>query len=624
MAGLLLVAVLAMVLGTIWIDTARRGLSDQAREQMTTAGEGIAHRIGDLIESSEAIARRVARLLNSGEVEVSNEGALAEALAGELAEAREVENVYIGFNDGRFLRVGRVPPRLLADQPLAEQLRQLIDPTREVRRAVWDVRGADSTRLAEDMSEDGFDPRTRPWYLAARRTRQAQWTQPYTFWLTGRPGVTFALPLASGEVIGVDLRLDALERFSRDLVPNAQGLVLVAEARGGILSTSEPARATGADPTSIVLPPISDHPIAEVGALWRLASTSTKPVHTASARWLGASVGLGTRGLDWRVLVLLPRETFLGRLDHLVDRLASLGIALVAAAAAVSAGLGALSTRAWVPVLRQLRFLATGRGVIGATPASREASLAQGYLEDIARLRQSDLQHVGAARLALKARSDTEAAIGQDLEAGIGAVITSASSLRRDLGAGSTLEARVAAIEAAARRVASDVERLAEVGSSVHTASPIAVDVTALVASAIEVMRDLATERNLAITAVLAEDVQALVDGDRLRAAITHLLAHAILFVGPKAQLVVVLTASAREVQIAVVDCLAQLPAEDVMAAVQSAFAASDDRPPPAADLGIGLAMADEQARAAGGHLVLGATAIGTITAILLPVGHGV
>ncbi len=623
MAALLLVAVLGMVLAAIWIDTARRGLSNQAREQMTRAGESVAYRIADLTESSEAIARRVARLLASGEVEISNEGALAEALAGELFEAREVENVYVGFPDGRFLRVGRVPPRVLNDQPLAEQLRQLIDPTREVRRSVWDVRSADSTRLAEDLSEDGFDPRVRPWYQAARRTGQALWTKPYVFWLTGRPGITYALPLVSGEVVGVDLRLDALERFSRQLMPNAQGLVLVADATGGILSTSEPARLGEADAANLLLPPISEHPIADVVGLWRQASSSTEPAHTASPRWLGTSVGVGPTGVNWRVLVLLPREAFLGRLDRLVDNLATLGIALIAAAAALSAGLGALSSHAWIPVLRQLRSMATGGGVAGATPASREASLAQGYLAEIARRRQTDLQQVGAARLALKSRSETAAAISHDLGQGIEAVITSASSLRRDLGAGSTLEARVAAIEAAARRVADMAEQLALAGAASSSAVPTPVDVTAVVAAAIDVMRDLASERDLAVIAALADDVEAVVDGDRLRAAITHLLAHAILFASPKAALVVVLTVSAHEVQIVVVDCVAPLPTPDVVAAVQGVLAASDDRPPPAVGLGIGLAMAEEQARAAGGSLLLGATAFGSITAILLPVTRG-
>jgi sigma-B regulation protein RsbU (phosphoserine phosphatase) len=71
--------------------------------------------------------------------------------------------------------------------------------------------------VATDNDSD-YDPRTRPFYLAAKKTGRLVWLQPYVFYWQWVPGITCALPVkdSSNELRGVltaDFDLNALSEF---------------------------------------------------------------------------------------------------------------------------------------------------------------------------------------------------------------------------------------------------------------------------------------------------------------------------------------------------------------------------------------------------------------------------
>jgi serine phosphatase RsbU (regulator of sigma subunit) len=119
--------------------------------------------------------------------------------------------------------------------------------TREIRRDEWGDKA-----LVEDCSRDGgeperreetveYDPRTRPWYLssvqaleAAEQSRSApgiQWTDPYLFFSTGRPGITASgalRDLTGGvSVVGMDIDLREISLFTSSIRLLDEGSVFV-------------------------------------------------------------------------------------------------------------------------------------------------------------------------------------------------------------------------------------------------------------------------------------------------------------------------------------------------------------------------------------------------------------
>ncbi len=78
----------------------------------------------------------------------------------------------------------------------------------------------------------GYDPRTRPFYELAKKTKKRVWTPPYIFFEQGVPGITCANPVydASGRLQGVfsiDFDLNSLSEIVAKAKVSARGVVFV-------------------------------------------------------------------------------------------------------------------------------------------------------------------------------------------------------------------------------------------------------------------------------------------------------------------------------------------------------------------------------------------------------------
>ncbi len=104
-----------------------------------------------------------------------------------------------------------------------------------LRRRTWSDHGADLSATRTD-----YDPRKRPWFIGAiERANQSGsyvdtpvfWTEPYTFFTTGEPGITASIALRNPDgrmqVIGFDLLLRDISQFTRSLRVSRRGKVVV-------------------------------------------------------------------------------------------------------------------------------------------------------------------------------------------------------------------------------------------------------------------------------------------------------------------------------------------------------------------------------------------------------------
>lgn len=151
-------------------------------------------------------------------------------LASTVSAHPQIEGAFIADEHGRLVQVirgagtGARPSlmlrRVVPGEPLADEtFHALLDPA--------------PYRLGERLSHEHrrYDPRTRPWYLAAKAGEGVRWTEPYVFSTTRRPGVTAVqwVSLPWGDVvIGADIPLDTLSDFLRDqqVGPNGRTLIV--------------------------------------------------------------------------------------------------------------------------------------------------------------------------------------------------------------------------------------------------------------------------------------------------------------------------------------------------------------------------------------------------------------
>jgi serine phosphatase RsbU (regulator of sigma subunit) len=121
---------------------------------------------------------------------------------------------------------------------------------RETRRSEWGSRTRwhlwrDGEAEPEVVSRDlDYDPRRRPWFQSTLRAQvdlvrtaeqtdgpRIYWTKPYTFFTTGAPGITVALPFGDGgkrqRIIAFDISLEDISRFTSNLEVSGGGGVAV-------------------------------------------------------------------------------------------------------------------------------------------------------------------------------------------------------------------------------------------------------------------------------------------------------------------------------------------------------------------------------------------------------------
>lgn len=179
-------------------------------------------------------------------------------------------------------------------------------------------------------TEDTFDPRSRAWYKTVESGSSLAWTEPYTFFTSGEPGITLASASrdTAGEidlVVGVDLRLTELGRFLDARRPGENGVAMVVSAAGRIVASAP--LITNADERFSGPMPIADETVIFHNA---------NEITTSAAAHVGADN-------SFVLLTTAADEDFIGALRSQFRRDAMMAVAI----AAVSLGLFLLAA-AWI------------------------------------------------------------------------------------------------------------------------------------------------------------------------------------------------------------------------------------------------------------------------------------
>ncbi|WP_326542973.1 GGDEF domain-containing protein [Pseudorhodoferax sp.] len=266
---------------------------------------------------------------------------------------------YYGDRQGRFFGLWRH-----SESEAELRLRLSGEGPRQIRR----FNGIHGELQAPVLESRVFEPRQRPWFRAAQDSGTQTWTSIYIDFVTAELVATRArrVTSAAGEfegVVATDLSLQQVNNFLRRLSLSQNGLAMVVEADGKLIGVSRgPHLKTAADGSNLRLN-AADSRDPLVSATYRAVRELTRTQAASAARTGvfrdadGAPVQLGyarirdDAGLDWLIMVAVPRSDFL----HEVERtfLHSSVLAVAAAIAVLAIGLMVLGS-----VTRDLRRLA--------------------------------------------------------------------------------------------------------------------------------------------------------------------------------------------------------------------------------------------------------------------------
>ena len=289
-------------------------------------------------------------------------------------------------------------------------------------RRIFHFTGIDGPLGEPEIEARIFEPRERPWYQAGQSAPLHTWTAVYIDFRRKELVATRArrVPGRNGEfqgVVATDLSLGRLDDFVKRLTLSPNGVALIAEPDGRLIGVSKGPHLLDEGDGQPHRLDARDSPDPLVAATFRAVS-SALPASAAGngARaahfqlddgrviQVGYSRLLDDAGLDWLVMVAVPRDDFIQRVTRSFRQSLLLGV--LAAVAVALLGLWVLAT-----IANELRALAAAASRIGSgdlsTPPSTDrrdelGDLARTFADMQSRLLTDQLTGLSNRTAALK------------------------------------------------------------------------------------------------------------------------------------------------------------------------------------------------------------------------------
>lgn len=251
---------------------------------------------------------------------------LSRSFRRQLLERSEVDLISVGFSDGEYAEAQRMDAGTVRIGQAGRRTggALVLERTDEQGRPV-----------AEDLRRPDYDPRKRPWYLAAASAGALVWTRPYPIVSTGELTMAAAVPLYDHDrlsgVVTADLRLGALSAFLASIVNERRGLAYVIDAGGLLIASS--------DGTPLADENSERHSLSKHGGPASAILTASFLAGGAASLRIGdtlyRAVSLPFKskgGLEWEVLIALPEKDFMAPLSSMDIRAALVLVATLAGA----------------------------------------------------------------------------------------------------------------------------------------------------------------------------------------------------------------------------------------------------------------------------------------------------
>jgi adenylate cyclase len=362
----------SILLGTAWVqDEIARATSRALIGRALHRAEADLRRFFDPVQRSLLLSRA---LMENGTLDVDDARGLNRIFVPLIERIPQISSINVGDASGHSYLLLRLEDRW------RNRITRIDEWGDRLEYTEWrDEDAVQREWVVEEPGEDErYDPRTRAWYVEALELDASSggdmpvgWTDPYTFFSTGEPGITATLPVedAAGRrfVLAFDVLLRDLSSFTRALDVSANGFGAVLDEDGGVVGLPRAAR--------------FDDPVARRAALLRRPIDLGIPVLEDAARsyrsYLSAPppvFSFESGGTTWwadvrpfplganrtfTALVIVPERDLLGPLERF--RMGLVAVALASFAIAVVMAL--LLARSYA---RPLAALAKNSQRIGA------------------------------------------------------------------------------------------------------------------------------------------------------------------------------------------------------------------------------------------------------------------
>jgi adenylate cyclase len=228
------------------------------------------------------------------------------------------------------------------------------------RSVEWTTRDGAGKIIAQRQDPgDDYDARTRSWFTGARAAAEVFWSGVYVFYSERAPGITAAVhgPDADPDVVGVDIRLDALSRFLGGLSVGRTGRAYIATKDGEMIAGPDPARILAQKDGTLAPARIDAIGDVQLAASWdhfRAEGPGDRVIEVAGQRLISIVTPLAGNSQGWLLFITVPQNEFSGFVTANTRRAALLSLVVVA----LALGLAVLLVRQGLRADRAARTVA--------------------------------------------------------------------------------------------------------------------------------------------------------------------------------------------------------------------------------------------------------------------------
>ncbi len=269
----------------------------------------------------------------------------------------------------------------------------------------------------EEISDETYDPRVRPWYRGAVETRSLYWSDIYIFFTNQKPGITVSIPISKGDhdilgVLGLDITLEQMSAFLASLKIGQNGQAMIIDERGRLVAYPELSRTctrVGDKLKPTVLDELEDPVLTRAFNRFRIEGDGHRQLDVAGQRYISAASSLRSIvGRDWSILLVALEADFVGFVAEnnrraLVMSLVIVGLASLLAILLVVQGLRA-DRNAQLVLDRQQQLEAQSHAF--SELASQAALFDPENVASLAKLTEIACNAVGVRRVSLWTRID--------------------------------------------------------------------------------------------------------------------------------------------------------------------------------------------------------------------------
>jgi len=243
-------------------------------------------------------------------------------LVAALKERPQMTALAISYDNGDYFIVrvlNDTHMRLTFDAPenAYYQIDNIItsaDGTRHIERVFCDRNLVQIARFNAGSTD--YDPRVRPWYLAAQKNPDAAVTDPYLYFFIRKVGITFSRRNAAGNaVIAADIALDMLSASVRKLSLHPGTQLVLLDNQDQVLAYNHQAELIQqASDQSVHIARLNELPapaLQQIGDLQALPEGNFD-IELDNVEWRGTLRTLSPApGVSFRLLTLIPRDQLL-------------------------------------------------------------------------------------------------------------------------------------------------------------------------------------------------------------------------------------------------------------------------------------------------------------------------